>query len=148
MISIDTTIIGTKSEIHRVFRIVDELASDYCLSADVVADMNVALDEVLTNIITHGYSDSGSHEIRIRFSLDQCNLTVEVEDDGKPFNPLTAPPPDLKGSAKARRDGGVGIHFIKNLMNDIAYSFVDNRNRLVITKNLDSKDKGAINEHT
>lgn len=148
MIRIDTTIIsGTKSEILRVFGIVDELASDHCLSADVVADMNVALDEVLTNIITHGFSDSGPKEINIRFTLDECNLTVEVEDNGKPFNPLAVPPPDLKGSAKARRNGGVGIHFIKNLMNDVAYSFVDNRNRLVIRKNLGSKDKGVINEH-
>ncbi len=148
MIGIKTTIAGTKDGIRRVFGIVDELAASHGLLPDVVADMNVALDEVLNNIITHAYSDDREHEIGVRITLDQDVLMVEIEDDGKPFNPLTVPTPDLSAPSRDRRSGGVGIHFVKNLMSDVAYSFVDNRNRLVLRKNLGGKAKGGANERT
>ena len=106
MIGIKTTIAGTKDGIRRVFGIVDELAASHGLLPDVVADMNVALDEVLNNIITHAYSDDRVHEIGVRITLDQDVLTVEIEDDGKPFNPLTVPAPDLSAPSRDRRSGG------------------------------------------
>jgi serine/threonine-protein kinase RsbW len=118
---------------------VNELAAAHRLPADPVADMLVALDEVLTNIITHGYSDDAAHEIRIRLTVGADALEAEVEDDGRPFNPLTAAPPDLSGSLQERRVGGLGIHFARKLMSEVAYSLVDNKNRLVLKKCLTAR---------
>ncbi len=145
---IDTTIPGTLAGIRQISGIVDELAAGHRLPSDVVADIQVALDEVLNNIITHGYSDDRVHEIRVRFTLDPHVLTVEIEDDGKPFNPLSVPPLNLSVSSRELEVVGVGIHFVKNLMSDVAYSFVDNRNRLALRKNLGGKAKGGANERT
>ncbi len=145
---IDTTIPGTLAGIRQISGIVDELAAGHRLPSDVVADIQVALDEVLNNIITHGYSDDRVHEIRVRFTLDPHVLTVEIEDDGKPFNPLSVPPLNLSVSSREPEVVGVGINFVKNLMSDVAYSFVDNRNRLALRKNLGGKAKGGTNERT
>ena len=87
---------------------VDELASTHHLVPDVVADVNVALDEVLTNIIAHGHDDGGVHEIRIRLTVDEDAIEAEVLDDGKPFNLTAMPPPDLGAPLRERRVGGLG----------------------------------------
>jgi serine/threonine-protein kinase RsbW len=146
MIKIDTTIPGTLAGIRQISGVVDQLAAGHRLSSDVVADIQVALDEVLNNIITHGYSDDRVHEIRVRFSLDPQVLTVEIEDDGKPFNPLSVPAPDRSVSSRERKVGGVGIHFVKHLMSDLAYSFENNRNCLVLKKNLVNRQEGGGDE--
>lgn len=146
MIRIDTTIPGTPSGIRRIAGTVDELAVRHRLPADTVADIQVALDEVLSNIITHGYSDDRAHEICVRFMLEPQVLTIEIEDDGKAFNPLSVPPPDRTTPLRDRRVGGLGIYFVTRLMSDVAYSFVENRNRLVLRKTLGGRTKGEGDE--
>jgi serine/threonine-protein kinase RsbW len=130
--TVETTIANRLIDLPRVSRIVDEMAAAYHLAPGVATDMNVALDEVLTNIITHGYSDDRLHEIRIRLTLDEDMFEATVEDDGKAFNPLTIPPPDVRASLRDRPVGGLGIHFVRSLMTEVAYSFVDNHNRLLL----------------
>jgi serine/threonine-protein kinase RsbW len=139
---IETTIAGTPEGIRSISPIVDELAATHHLPADVVADVHVVLDEVLNNIITHGYSGDRAHVIRVRFMLEPRALTIEIEDDGKPFNPLTVPPPDRSTSLRDRRVGGLGVHFVRSLMHDVKYSFANNLNRLVLTKNLVGRTGG------
>ena len=70
--------------------------------------MKLALDEILTNVISYAYDDAGEHHITIRFSLEQGKWTVEVEDDGRPFNPSDAPEAEheaIAGRASDRRFG-------------------------------------------
>ena len=139
MTSVETTIANRLVELARVSGLVNELAAAHRLPADAVADMLVALDEVLTNIITHGYSDDRSHEIRIRLTVGAEALEAEVEDDGRPFDPLAAPPPDLSSPLRERRVGGLGIHFVRKLMSEVRYSVVDNKNRLVLKRCLNTR---------
>jgi serine/threonine-protein kinase RsbW len=120
----------------RVAALLDELAAAHGLPRDAVVDMQVALDEVLTNVITHGYADDGVHEIRVRVSVVPGVLEATVEDDARPFDPLTIPPPDLSASLRERAVGGLGIHFVRTLMSEVTYARVDNRNRLVLKKRL------------
>ena len=136
MSTVETTIRNRLGDLPDVARIVDEMAASHRLSPSVAADMNVALDEVLTNIITHGYADDGLHEIKVRLTLDEDVLEAEVEDDGVPFDPLTIPPPDVSAPLRARPVGGLGIHFVRSLMSDVAYSLVGNRNRLRLRRRL------------
>ena len=138
MITREATIPNTLDGIQRISQIVDELAVTHHLPDDVVADIQVALDEVLTNIITHGYPDGGSHEIRVRVTVDEHALTAEIEDDGKPFNPLEAPRPDLSAGLKDRPVGGVGIYFVRELMDEVEYAWLENRNRLVLRRRMGS----------
>ena len=134
MRTVETTIANRRDDLARVTRIVEDLAATHHLARDVVADVNVALDEVLTNILTYGYDDDEIHEIRIRLSLDQEVIEVEVEDDGRPFDPTTLAPPDLSAPLRDRPVGGVGMHFVRNLMSAVTYARAGDHNRLLLKK--------------
>ena len=142
MSTVETIIVTHPGDMARVTGLVDGLAARHRLPGDAVADMQVALDEVLTNIITHGFSGPGRHEIRVRLTLEGDCLEAEVEDDGRPFDPLAVPAPQLGGSLQEREPGGLGIHFVRALMSEVAYSLVDNKNRLVLRRRLGGRTEG------
>ena len=121
------------SEIARVAALVDSFGAGHDLSDEVIVALNVSLDEILNNIISYGYEDAGHHEIVVRLELRCGNVEVVVEDDGKPFNPLLVPAPDL--TAKSRI-GGVGLHFVRNLTDQLDYARRDGFNQLRFMKKL------------
>jgi serine/threonine-protein kinase RsbW len=122
------------SEISRVADMVDGFAARHQFADAVIFALNVALDEILNNIISYGYEDTGHHEILVRIALGRGNVEAIVEDDGKPFDPLAAPAPDLTG--KDRKPGGVGLHFVRNLMDEVTYTRRDGINHLRMMKRL------------
>ena len=144
MSSVETVIDNRLASLPRVSRMLDDLATSHGLAASAVADMHVALDEVLTNVITHGYPADTARQIRVRLSLSADVLEAEIEDDGVPFNPLAAPPPILGAPLHERPIGGLGIHFVRRLMTEVIYSFVDNHNRLVLRKRLPHTAEGRV----
>jgi anti-sigma regulatory factor (Ser/Thr protein kinase) len=122
------------SEIARVAALVDKVAADHEFPNEVLVALNVSLDEILSNIISYAYEDAGHHEIVVRLEIRSGRVEVAVEDDGKPFDPLAAPPPDLK--AGERPVGGVGLHFVRNLTDELTYTRRDGINRLRFAKRL------------
>ncbi|HET7596167.1 MAG TPA: ATP-binding protein [Burkholderiales bacterium] len=133
---LETTIRNTRAELTHISTAVDRFAANCGLSKDVVADLQVALNEVLTNIIDYGYTDVAEHEIRICLEVSGDVLEAAIEDDGVAFDPLRRAAPDLNAPLRERRVGGLGIHFVKNLMNETHYDRVGDRNRLVLRKRL------------
>lgn len=142
MSRVTATISGPGDEFARVPELLDDLARAHRLDGDTVADMQVALDEILSNILENGFADGRPHRIDLTLAVDGGRLTAEVEDDCAPFDPFTVPPPDVGSSLKDRRVGGLGVHFVRSLMNDVRYARVDGRNRLVLTKLLAVEDGG------
>ena len=130
------TIRNRREEFARVTEAVDRLAAEHRLDAGVVGDMQVALDEVLTNIVDYGYTDDAEHKIRIRLKCLDNVFEATVEDDGIPFNPLESAAPDTRVLLRERRIGGVGLHFVKNLMSEVSYDRIGDRNRLVLRRKL------------
>jgi anti-sigma regulatory factor (Ser/Thr protein kinase) len=122
------------SEITRVADMVDEFAARHQLPEQVLFALNVVLDEIINNIISYGYEDAGHHEIAVRVALRPGNVEAVVEDDGKPFDPLAAPAPDL--TSAQREPGGVGLHFVRNLMDEVTYIRRDGINYLRMMKRL------------
>jgi serine/threonine-protein kinase RsbW len=106
----------------------------YCLSAPVLHDMNVVLDDALNNIIAYGYDAGDESEITIRLEHRQGEVVLLIEDCGRPFDPTQAPVPELGASLQSRETGGLGIHFIRSLMDDVGYTHRDGINRLRMTK--------------
>jgi len=100
-------------------------------------EINLALDELFTNIISYGYADRSEHVIRVRFSSEDDLLTVVLEDDGIPFNPVERLPPELPCSLEECKVGGLGIHLVKNLMDDVVYSRSGNKNVLTLKKTIE-----------
>ena len=138
MSEVAITITNAASELARVLVLAGQFAAANRLSSDVVADLHVALDEVLTNIIKYGYTDSRAHEISIQLSIEDGVLVVEIEDDGRPFDPLILAEPDVKAPLHKRRVGGVSIHFVRKLMNEVSYRLMADHNRLVFKRRLHS----------
>jgi serine/threonine-protein kinase RsbW len=130
VVTAETTIANRREDLSRVTQVVDELAHRHCLTPDVAADLNVALDEVLTNIIAYAYDDDEAHQIWIGFTIDEGAIEAEVVDDGRPFDPTTIPPPDRSASLHDRQVGGLGMHFVRHLMSEVGYTRARGRNHL------------------
>ena len=69
--------------------------------------------------------------------LDGSRLRFELEDDARPFDPLSARIPDLETSADRRQIGGLGIHLVRTIMDRVAYRRVGDTNRLILEKDID-----------
>jgi anti-sigma regulatory factor (Ser/Thr protein kinase) len=101
---------------------------------------SLALDEVVTNIISHGSSGGACREIAIRVAYRNGDLTAVVSDDGKPFNPLLQPPPDIDAAIEDRPIGGLGIHLVRTLMDAVDYRWSEGRNCLAFRLHVDPAD--------
>jgi phosphoserine phosphatase RsbU/P len=124
------------SELDRLHRTLTEFGGQHGLPDKVLHDLNLALEEILTNIISYGYTDSGEHEIRVRLAIEPGEMRVDVEDDGRPFNPLEAPEADTTKRLEDRTVGGLGIHLVRKLTDGLEYRRHEGRNLLVMRKQL------------
>jgi anti-sigma regulatory factor (Ser/Thr protein kinase) len=106
--------------------------------ADQLVDQFVlALDELVANIVQHGLSTDDHETIRISITLDAARLGMEISDPGKAFDPLhEAPAPDLDSPLEQRRIGGLGVHFVRAMMDDVTYRREGDRNVLTLAKSL------------
>lgn len=143
MSRVETRVTNTLASIACAADLVASIATAHDLPRDIASHMSVALDEVLSNIVKYGYTDSEVHQIHLSLSVADGMLIAEVEDDARPFDPLSVPEPDLDVPFEARRAGGLGVHFIRTLMSEVAYSRVGERNRLVLKKRLQGGKEGA-----
>jgi serine/threonine-protein kinase RsbW len=115
---------------------VENFGTKHSISITAVNDINLVLDEVLSNIILHGYSGNAAGQIIVRLDYKSGEISAEVHDDGKPFDPLQVGPPDVSGEVLKRKVGGLGIHFVKELMDNVSYMRVGNKNRLTMRKKI------------
>jgi serine/threonine-protein kinase RsbW len=128
--------------IERVRSLLDGLAEANRLPRGPVVDMQVALDEILSNTLRHGFADGLPHRIEVTLSVDAQMLVAEIEDDCAPFDPLAVAAPVLKGSSTDPIVGGLGIYFVRSLMSEVTYARVGARNRLVLKKLVAEAAKG------
>jgi sigma-B regulation protein RsbU (phosphoserine phosphatase) len=124
------------SELARVNQTLTEFGQRHNLATKAMHDLTLALEEILTNVISYGYTDNREHEIKVRLSAQPGEIRVEVEDDGHPFNPLQAPVPDTTQSVEQRTIGGLGIHLVRQLMDGLEYQRQHGKNLLLMKKNL------------
>lgn len=96
--------------------------------------VELAAEEALVNIIRHAYQGQPENiEIEIKV-FPKSHVEISIRDNGPPFNPLTVHPPDLASPLEEREIGGLGIHFIKNNMDEVRYNRLDNANVIVLVK--------------
>ena len=136
-VSISVTLVNELSEVVRLSQLVEAFGQAEGLAPEVVFSLNLALDEVVTNVIRYAHdADGRKHPIVVRLVLEPDVLTAHVEDDGRAFNPLEAPAPDLGASIDERPIGGLGIHLVRTVMTSVEYRREDGRNVLTIKKKL------------
>lgn len=124
------TIQNDLDELVRVNELATKLLEQHGSAENVVYATQLALEEVLSNVIRHGFQDEGRHEISLVVRVGADGVEIEIEDGGRAFNPLTAPRPELGVALADRRAGGLGVHLLRTLVPDIRYERRGNRNRL------------------
>ena len=114
---------------------------DHCaglpgVTDEILYDVQLAVDEAFTNIITHGYADMDPGSVILDLELDPDKLTVSLTDFGHSFEPGNTPVPDVDASIEERELGGFGLFFINQSMNEMAYRVTEDGNTMILTKYL------------
>jgi anti-sigma regulatory factor (Ser/Thr protein kinase) len=110
------------------------------LSRKCLFEINLALDELFTNIISYGFPDQSEHFIQVNVSAERGVLTVVLEDDGIAFNPVARIPPELPCTLDECKVGGLGIHLVKNLMDEVTYERRTGANVLTLKKSIEKSE--------
>jgi serine/threonine-protein kinase RsbW len=122
------------SELVKLAEAVESFGELNGLAMKEVFNLNLVLDEMVTNIIQYGCGSTDNTIIRIKLWLEDDWLKAELIDDARPFNPLTAEPPNLAASLQERPVGGLGIHLVRQLMDEVNYRRVGDCNILSLGK--------------
>ncbi|OQY04435.1 MAG: hypothetical protein B6I20_03055 [Bacteroidetes bacterium 4572_117] len=115
-----------------------KLVEEWDISKDVAFSMNLALEEITTNIINYGYKGVQDYDIVIRFTLERHKLRIQIKDGAKEFNPFDVEvPEDLGKPLEERNIGGLGIHLVKKFTDNFSYRRSNNKNIVTLTKSLE-----------
>jgi anti-sigma regulatory factor (Ser/Thr protein kinase) len=133
--TLSVTVTNKLTEIERLGAMVEDFAERHALPRKAVFEINLSLDELLTNIMSYAYDDQLSHEIHVTIALEDGHVSIALEDDGRAYDPFTSPAPDLEGALEERAIGGLGVHFVRSLMDACEYRRDHNRNIVLLKKN-------------
>lgn len=139
------TVPGRYNEIKRICEFVAAGAAEAGFDDNTIFHLELCCDEASTNIIEHAYGKENAGNIVISYEVADDEFTIVLRDNGQAFDPANVPPPPavshesipLDELANQMRIGGLGLHFIRNLMDEVTYT-ADGRhgNRLVMVKKL------------
>ena len=124
------------SELKVLNRHLNNWGGDIGLQDISIARLNICLDELLTNIISYGFDDDLDHVIGFMLKYDNKCVIINIEDDGKPFNPLEKIDPNFPDNVESAKIGGLGIHITRKLMDCVSYERIQGKNMLTMKKNI------------
>lgn len=130
---------GSMAGVRQAAGELEAFATAHGLTPDAIWSVQVALDEVLSNVVRHGYGGEGAERtVELAFGLVAGMLEVVVVDDAPPFDPMQVPEPDTETPIEERKIGGLGVAITRRLMDGIEYERRDGKNRLVLRKRMAS----------
>ncbi|WP_442579732.1 ATP-binding protein [Mesorhizobium sp. ASY16-5R] len=132
--ALNLTIANDLSEIGRIATVIEDFCAREGVGEEIAHAINLSLDELLTNTISYGYEDGARHSIDIVVKVSGDRATVTVRDDAIAFDPTQAGDPDLDLDLDDRPIGGLGIHIVRAMMDEVRYARVDGHNQLTLTK--------------
>jgi serine/threonine-protein kinase RsbW len=125
---------GNLKELGQLADRVSRFVRECSLEDQVEFDLNLVLEELFVNALRHGGCEGMQNAIRIQLQSTEDGVVVKYSDRGIPFDPTTAPAPDLETSLEDRRAGGLGIHFVRELMSGLRYQRCGDENWLTMTR--------------
>jgi serine/threonine-protein kinase RsbW len=134
-LAFETVMANDMEDLGRLPPQLEAFAEQADLPPDVAMHIDIVLDELLVNTISYGYPDGRAGRISLRMQVDD-GVTIVIEDDGDAFDPLSVAPPDLDTDLEHRQIGGLGVHFVRSMMDSADYQRVDGVNRITLTKQL------------
>ena len=134
--TLSVVVVNERREIARLARLFDEFREGCGISDDDGAHIHLILEEVVSNVIKYGYDDGLEHRINVDVAVDGDHVTIRIEDDGKPFNPLDAPHPKLDLPIEQRPIGGLGVFIVKSVADSVDYRRDGGRNVVTVRKKI------------
>jgi serine/threonine-protein kinase RsbW len=130
--NLSLTLRNHTSEIGRLVDRIDAFGAEAGLPPDVTFRLALSLDEIVSNVIRHGLDDNAEHQILVTLDVADGRVTATVADDGVPFDPRDAPLPNLDAPLEERLAGGLGMHLVRETMDEIDYRRENGRNVLTV----------------
>ncbi len=124
------TIPNDLGELARVNELANSLLERRGVAEETVYATNLALEEVLSNVIRHAFEDRAQHEISLHLRVGEGGVELQFVDDGREFDPLSAPEVDVDAPLEERTVGGLGIHLLRTMVSEIRYQRAGGRNHL------------------
>ncbi len=145
------TVPGRYESIRPICEFVVAAAADAGISEDAAFRIELACDEAATNIIEHAYGGEASGDVTVGCTATPDAFTIIMRDNGQPFDPAAVPPPPNVATqitdvtpeelSSQLQVGGLGLHMIRNLMDEVHFSFDETQgNTLIMVKRLGRND--------
>jgi anti-sigma regulatory factor (Ser/Thr protein kinase) len=125
------------SEISKLAIFIDELSEELDFTPELNFNLNLVLEEAVSNVILYAYGKEEQKEISLVAQSCDNNLVFVLTDSGTEFDPTKVPDADITLSAEEREIGGLGIFLIRQIMNTVEYQRIDGKNVLTMRKQLD-----------
>jgi len=135
-IELTVEIVNDLKEIERLSKVIDEFGEKNGIHSKAVFEVNLSLEELITNTVSYGYNDGAVHKIIVSLIYSNDILEIEIRDDGLAFNPLNKGNPDTKQSIEERQIGGLGIYFVRNYVEELFYKRENEFNVLTLKKKI------------
>jgi serine/threonine-protein kinase RsbW len=103
--------------------------------------VELAFDELVTNIVRHGYADDLEHRIRVEIRIAGNHIAMIFDDDGREFDPSAAPAPAKPQSIEHAQPGGLGLMLLRKMSSEIRYERIGARNRTYIRIGIRAADR-------
>ena len=125
------------AEISKLAIFIEELGEEFGLSPELVFNLNLVLEEAVSNVILYAYPKEEHQIISLIARKKDNQLIFILTDSGKEFDPTQAPDADITLSAEDRPIGGLGIFLIRQIMNTVEYQRIEGKNVLTLGKKLE-----------
>ena len=132
----ELTFKNEEQELARVAEFMESVCDELQLDMHVSMKLQLAIEEMVTNVIFYAYPKEVSANITLAAESDGKELTFVLSDSGKPFDPTAKDAPDLDVDPMDREQGGMGILIVKNIMNEVSYQRLGDTNQLTMKKTL------------
>jgi len=138
---LSVTITSDVAELDRLATLVDGFVDKNSLPDKLAFNLNVCLDELITNIISYGYDDDAPHDIVVSFRYDGRELVTSITDDAREYDPFVqAPEPDLDLDVDDRPIGGLGVFLVKEFMDATEYRHDAGHNVTTLRKTIGEQE--------
>jgi sigma-B regulation protein RsbU (phosphoserine phosphatase) len=118
---------------------ITQLCNNWKLTTEVCNRVNLVVEELISNTIFYGYTDTLEHDIILNLMCDKDTISIEIIDDAKEFNPVEQPSTGTNSAITEREIGGMGIHLVKNLTDSFTYHRIGNQNSIKIEIHFNKK---------
>ena len=125
-----------EQELSRVTEFMETVCDELQLDMHVAMKLQVAMEEMVTNVILYAYPEGTSADITLTAESDGKEVTFVLSDTGKPFDPTAKEDADVDVNPMDREQGGMGILIVKNIMNEVSYQRLGEMNQLTMKKKL------------